>query len=283
MIVRKIIISIFCLVVIQLTYAQKPIIDSQAIVNWPTLSANNVCISDDGNYFSYTVDKQLQGSMTVIQSADNRWRREISGSGRCIFSGDNSQAVLHKDDTLFWFKLGSENATCISGVIQFKTPEYGNRQWMAYTVKTPSNELVLRNLLSGKEQRLSNVVDFSFDKEGALLVYKTVQERNNISEESLQWLQLKTSKVLHIWPEPGSAGDRILGSFNLDDDGAQAAFIVKEKHGKVSNNTIWYYIVGMRTAVKKVDEKTDGIENGLFIPEISPSFLIRMVIIFGLS
>ncbi len=97
---------------------------------------------------------------------------------------------------------------CVPDIVQFKIPENGSHEWIAYTVKT-NKELVLQSLLSGKEQRFSNVVDFSFDKKGTVLVFKTSQDRNAIAQETLQWFDLKTSKVSQIWPGTDSSGDRI--------------------------------------------------------------------------
>ncbi len=131
---RKWMLVMFLTTLSHVTSAQKLIIDSLAVVNWPSISTNNVIISDDGSYFSYTIENQPRGSTTrVIQRTDNSWSREFVGVSQCWFSIDNKQALFQRDDTLFSFLLTTMELTWVLDVTCMKFSENG--KWVAYNLK----------------------------------------------------------------------------------------------------------------------------------------------------
>ncbi len=229
MIVKKTLILLLCSVIAQTLMAQKPIIDSLAIVNWPIVDMNSV-ISDDGSYFSYRVDNKPAGSRTlVIQKTDNTWKKEFPGAWSCVFSGDNKQAVFQSGDTLFFLALGLGQPNYVLNVNTYKVPKSGEGKWLAYQLKNPVNELVLRNMFTGKEQHLSSVTDYTFDDKGNVLLLKTTTKQDSISKDALQWVNLSTNIINIIWSEEGSENGGAIGSYNLDANGSQSAFVVLEK------------------------------------------------------
>lgn len=54
--------------------AQKPVIDTDAIDNWPVVG--DAVISNDGNYVAYDIYHHPVGGYTlVIQSIDGEWKK----------------------------------------------------------------------------------------------------------------------------------------------------------------------------------------------------------------
>ncbi len=101
---RKTLTLIFCATLYNSACAQKPIIDSLAIENWPLLSPIDCVISNDGNYFSYRIENVPLGSGTlVIHKTDNSWKKEFIGVYGCHFSDDSKRAIVQKDDSLFFY------------------------------------------------------------------------------------------------------------------------------------------------------------------------------------
>ncbi len=137
-------------------------------------------------------------------------------------------------------------------------------------------------LCRGRERYFPNVVDFSFDKTGNVLVFKTSQEHSTVVEETLQWVDLRNNTMLQIWPEIDLRDDHMLGGFSLDGKGEQVAFILKERSNSSSTNEIWYYKVGMRRAYMEINAETSGVDTGMFISTLH-HLLMKPVITFFLN
>ncbi len=100
---KKLVLFIFCSVLVQIVSGQKPIIDSLAIINWPSLYSCNA-ISNDGNYFSYTIQNLPSGNHTlVIQKTDNSWKKEFIGASFCVFVNDTKRRLYFKMEIPSYF------------------------------------------------------------------------------------------------------------------------------------------------------------------------------------
>ncbi len=84
-----------------LTFAQKPIIDSLAIIKWPHLT--DAILTNDGNYFMYKTTNLSDGQMLTIQATNNSWKKQFFGVHTGSFTGDGKHLVLQCNDTLLFF------------------------------------------------------------------------------------------------------------------------------------------------------------------------------------
>ncbi len=136
-------------------FSQKPIIDSVAIINWPLLSSNYCSISNDGNYFSYRIENLPEGRHTqVIQKTNNSWKKEFPSASFCFFTEDNKQAVYQNRDSLIFLSLKSGEVNHLRLISNYKRPKNTETNWLAYQPKDVDNTVVLRHLLSGKEEKI---------------------------------------------------------------------------------------------------------------------------------
>jgi len=86
----------------------KPMIDSAAIVNWPSIGSR-AAISADGKYFMYTIGNKPVGKTTlIVQSTFDGWKKSYVGVSQGLFAGNNKQFIFQKSDTLFFLGLGGE-------------------------------------------------------------------------------------------------------------------------------------------------------------------------------
>ncbi len=270
MIVKRAVICIFCLLVIQCLSGQKPIIDSLAVANWPYLT-NDPVISTDGNYFVYTIDNQPVSNRTlVIQSTNNEWKKEFVGASFCTITNGNKQAIFQSEDTLKLLSLGSSITNVIKSIDNYKQPAVNKGKWIAYQPKDLVNAVMLRNLLTGKEQRFDSVADYSFDDTGNVLLLKTSIIKNDNKTESLQWVDLRNNRITRFWT--ATRGDQRITRYNFDKTGMQLAFLVEDRDKNTLENSIWYYSPDMDKAVVKVPNQSSGIVKGLTIANDAPGF-----------
>src|SRR5438128_933192 len=197
--IRKIILNIFCLFAIVCSFAQKLPVDTSVLRKWPSLYS--VSISNSGNYVYYYIRNQPIGKSTlVIQSTNNLWKKEMIGYTALFFTYDSKKIILKNDDTLYYLLPGIAGQSYIaSNVNSCKKPKYGNAEWIAYQLKNPDKELILLNLLTGKEQKFKNVKDYFFDDNANELLLKTGSKQNNAADFSFQWINLCELRMDTIW------------------------------------------------------------------------------------
>ncbi len=126
----KALIFLFYVSIVQTLMAQKPIIDSIAVVNWKTLGYS-ASISNDGNYFLYTIGNHKHSAdKLIVQNTTNNWKYEFFGAESGFFTGDNKQVIFKRNDTLYFFQLDTKRFTSIAYVNDYKQPET-NKEKMA--------------------------------------------------------------------------------------------------------------------------------------------------------
>jgi dienelactone hydrolase len=129
-----------------------------------------------------------------------------------------------------------------------------------------------RNLVTGSEQRFPSVTDYSFDERGTALLVGTGPTHDGGSASALQWVPLKRGKTITIWSSGiASPQGSTAHSYVFDRGGGQLAFMVEEKLGGDTTNTLWYYGAGMEKAVRKVHRRSSGMDPGL-APAGAPEF-----------
>ncbi len=82
------------------TSAQKPPIDTSVFNKWTW--PQSPAISNDGNYFLYTIYNQPVGSKTlVVRTLKEGWKMEIPGAGNAVFTDNSKKVFLPKVMTVF--------------------------------------------------------------------------------------------------------------------------------------------------------------------------------------
>lgn len=242
------------------SYSQKPPIDTSVMGKWPYLD-NSVAISNDGHYVAYVIGDQPPGSQTlVVRSTDNSWAVAHVGAGAGIFSTDSRRYAFQNGDTLFLLTLGTDRHEQVTAIASCKWPRIRSGEWLAYQLKGPAGEVVLRSLVSEKEKRFPAVTNYFFARTANVLVMATAGQ-DSVPETSLRWVDLKEGMAKTIWSHSGGSVKMTANETGFDAAGDQFAFLVGEKAAA----TLWYYKTGMGKAIVKVTGQTQGMGPGLSI------------------
>jgi len=237
----------------------KPPLDIGSLADWPTLG--NAHISENGKYAFYTVENFTSGTARlIVKSIDLKWQKSIEGisSYTAVFTPDSKKVIFKKPgDSLCMLQLGTEFIAYKTGILSFQIPP-GKGEWMACRYQNPGNNLILHNLLTGKERELEGGADYIFTKDGIDLLYQVKENEMEKEEFSLHWLN------------PSSGIDKIVrkgrraGDFVFSKDGKMLAFL--ESGGK--SNTVWVY--NLKTGQELLDSnyRSDQIDIGLCIKSI---------------
>ncbi len=127
-------------------------------------------------------------------------------------------------------------------------------------------DLVLRNLITGKEKIFTNVLEYYFSKEGGkLLIEQAKKSGDSLSQPSvlLYDLESETTKTL-------STGGNEFKNFSFSEDGSQVAYVA-ERDAKPKDLQkfygLWYYKTGMDSASLLADKYTAGMMLGMTVSE----------------
>lgn len=248
---------------------RKPPLDTGVLGKWPFVESP--VVSNDGNYVAYTISQQpVESATLVIKAINSAWKKEFVGVDMFdgyFFSADNRLAIFKGNDTLHILDLTTGKNRYMPAVGSFKRPGSGKGEWLAYQLMDPSGELVLLNLHTGKEQRFSSVTDYLFDENGQVLLLRKGIQSDSISKTTaLEWINLGDGRSATIWSAGTSSPEGwAIENYVLDKAGQQLAFMLEERNGLQSVNTIWYYKKGMEKAAMKVNSRSPGVEEGLSI------------------
>jgi dienelactone hydrolase len=257
----------------------KPVIDSLAIKNWVRLYNNDmVYITNDGKYFMYYYATLARNDkILVIQSTDNSWKVEFSGADNNLFFDDNKSVSFMIKDTLCFLSLGTNDIKKITDVKSYKYPKERNTGWLVYHVNNKNNDLILQNILTGKEYKYNFIKDYAINNAGNALVLKCIAQEADHSDITLKWVDLPEGVVTNIWE--GKRNDTVsqdISNYVFDATGTQLAFIVQEKPESsakdISKASVWHYRAGMKSAAIKASNSSAGLEPGLFINNSKPKF-----------
>ena len=228
---------------------QKPIIDSSVFGKWPSLAGKN--ISNNGNYVLYALRNVPVKCWTlVIQSTSGKWEKEIPGIAEGVFSGDSRQAIFKRgEDSLCLLTLGTEKMTYIPYVSSYKLSNERTGEWLAYTLRGQGRELVFRHLETGKELHFTSVKNYLFSPTGSVVLLEKSENIGITSVETLYLLNLQDGKETKIWS--ANEYDGRPGGYVIDLSATQLAFFVDEKFEGHTVPTLWYYRIGMDSAIRK--------------------------------
>ncbi|MCS3800135.1 hypothetical protein [Niastella sp. OAS944] len=242
-------------------------------------------------YVHYGKRTNLKNSL-VVQDIEGSWHEVIKGNPNSgFFSADSKLFVFQQNDSLFFLSAGKHECKVVSDISHYA---HKNGVWLAYM--THNSNLIIKSLISRQEIMFNHVLDFEFDKTGEWIIYRLRNESKDlmlynivsgkehkflyvdgytmhtggssvlvyetIKSDSgtlrmLQYLNLADSKKYTIWSTTDSTN--AIYSYNLDGGGKQAVFIVNVT-SDTSKSSIWYWKEGMDKAILKVNRNTEGVE-----------------------
>ena len=159
-------------------------------------------------------------------------------------------------------------------VVQLKNIKGGNRDEGSDADDDPAagaatvdgTDLVVRNLLTGKERTLKNVADYYFDKQGTKLVIKlTKPARDSNSKNAVALYNLKTDILDTILK-----GGNDFRGFAFADDGSKLAFVAERDTATKALQKfygLYLYRAGFDSAQLLLDKASAGMWLGMTISE----------------
>lgn len=129
-----------------------------------------------------------------------------------------------------------------------------------------SGELVVRNMVNGKEVIFNHVLEYKFSKNGAKLVMETAADpKDSLSRRMV----LRYDPTLN-WTDTLSRGGNDFRDFALTDDGSRIAYVAERDAAPKALQKfyrIWYFEPGMDSAVLLADKNSVGMEVGMTVSE----------------
>lgn len=158
-------------------------------------------------------------------------------------------------------------------VVQLKNVKGGNRDGLdadedpaAAANGAEGSELVMRNLLSGKEKIFKNVVDYAFSKNGAKLVMRLAKApRDSNSKNAVAVYDTKRDVVDTILK-----GGNDFRAFAFTEDGSQLAFVAeRDTNTKALQKFygLYLYRSGSDSAEMLLDKTSVGMNLGMTVSE----------------
>jgi len=289
----------------------KRLLDFETMEHWQGLG-EYLAVTNDGKYFAYSIVKgnyhnDLFGkfdSLVIQSTEDNTSRWVFSTTKPGFFSPNNEQYVFQtKERTLCFLQLNDNRCQYTDPVASYKV--HNKNGWIAWQLKNVVAELVLHNLTTGEEKRISGITEYQFDKSGKWLscekncadgtkelllvqLFSGVEKRfsgvvNYSMAASGIAMLLNTRKEIdgkvmtelrYINLQEDVAAKNILSTTNrsvaissisMNALGNQVVFALQDSSNVAKGVSIWYYEEGMDTATVKVTNETNGIPHQFLI------------------
>ncbi|POY37916.1 hypothetical protein C3K47_05155 [Solitalea longa] len=242
-------------------FAQKPVLDKSTFKNW-TMTRSGA-ISNNGRYVKYVLSSSIYGAptdKTIIQQVNGSWKSEIP-SIQVTLTADSRLAISQVRDSLWLVQLGGSSIAYIPKVITYKLFSSGKQEYLMAR-KAADNEMLLRNLATGKQQSFTGVVDIVVSPNSTKLVVRFAGTKENGGLEQLVLLDPKTGKKTEVFKGIG------LSNIVFDKIENKMAFSGMEKVGNGLERGFYCYTSGIGT-VKVADSHSPGVEAGMNLERIT--------------
>lgn len=258
-------ITLFILSVFS-SIAQKKPLDHSVYDSWKSLA--NVSITDNGQYGAALVKEQEGDDYLLLRNLKNDKQTVISRAYKYSYAKDakhlvaqikaayatTRQAKIKKvkaekmpKDSLVIVKLADFSQTLIPNVKDFKIGK-DQADYLAYrlddSLKVDKNKpkpykLIVRNLLTNKEDTIKNVIEYTFNKDGnMLLVNTTAQPKDSLSKNQITLFDLpkNSNKIL-------SQGKTTYKNINMSESGNNISFLATADSTKkeIKDYAVYHY------------------------------------------
>ncbi|MBM3416370.1 MAG: S9 family peptidase [Bacteroidetes bacterium] len=135
----------------------------------------------------------------------------------------------------------------------------------------PANDLVVRELTSGKEVVFAKVLEYYFSKTGdKLLMEQAKNPSDSLSTKKVVLYDLKKGESVTL-----SKGGNEYKNFAMTDDGSQVAYVAERDAIPIAFGTkdlvkyykLWFFKAGMDSAEMLVDKNSVGMKIGMTVSE----------------
>lgn len=276
--------------------AQKKPLDHTVYDAWQSI--NNSDISKDGKWITYSINPQEGDTRFVLSSAKGEVIKEADRAADIAFTHDSKYLVFKikapfnaireakikkkkaeemPTDSLAIFSIYNKDLFKTADVKSYQLAEEGS-SFIAYLKKSiidssktdtsekktktlkakESNDLFIRNLISGEESIFKNVENYSFNKDGSLLYFtqKAHAEDSISADAGLYTYELANQRLKHI-----SKGKGDYRNITFDENGKQLAFTAYKGSEKSLTKlfSLYYYNTSADTAIVLADTNAIGI------------------------
>lgn len=244
--------------------------DSFAIVElgkdsvWKLPRVKNYKVPEkEAGWVAYHLEKAME-KKEAPKKPDNTDKRIADSLGKVIDSLKQVIATIPEKKK----KNRDEDELIISDNGQLRTDNFD----FAEGDETPAGpvdagtDLVVRNLIDGKEKTFSNVLEYSFSKKGQKLIIEQAKTpKDSLSKQTVSLFDLKEGKTIVL-----SKGGNDFKNFTFSEDGSQVAYLA-ERDAKPKElqkfYKLWYYTAGMDSATLLADKNSVGMQLGMTVSE----------------
>ncbi len=165
-----------------------------------------------------------------------------------------------KGNSCIFLSLGKDGGDKVVTVRSYEHPYSGSGNWIIYQPLDNSSELILVNLITGKEQKFNNITGYAFDHRGKILLLKEGLDKDKPSPMAIKYINFKSGKISQIWSTQSNVQ---VNDINFSDSADQLAFMVKEIENNNETYSIWNYRVGTDQAELKLRDGDNRIGQDL--------------------
>jgi len=218
---------------------KKRAIDFDALRKWPTLNCER--ISNNGKYFSYTVETPGIGFDLRVASIDGSWKKEIKGvSDNGVFTADSHFLIFRSQtsDSVGILTVGLDKIRYFEHALDFMVPENGDGRWFACKLRSPEGMLLKVDLSTGLLDSIPNIENCVFDNQGRTLAITKIVGHQADKRVQVLMLDLATGGT-YVLGNANGVGDLV-----FDKDGCALAFLASQS-GSDDKRELCYFKKGM--------------------------------------
>lgn len=135
-------------------------------------------------------------------------------------------------------------------------------------------DLVLRNLLTGEEQKIKLATEYYFSKKGNSFIVETSAKNNDtLTKASVWWIDLATKNKTAIFQKFNDAKN-----YAMDEEGTQLVFVAERDSSSKALTKfykLWYYAKGNDSATLLADKNTVGMKLGTTVSEYATNLFSK--------
>lgn len=278
--------------------AQKKVLDHSVYDSWKSIA--NTAITNDGRYIATVVKEQEGDDYLLVRDLQSKKELILPRGYTYTITPDQKyivaqiktpytttrQAKIKKvaaekmpKDSLAIISLERLSVAKIANVKNYKHGKDFS-DYIAYaiddSVKAKDKEakarvLLLRNLKSGAEDTLKNVVEYQFSRNGkGLGLILKPNQKDSTSKSGVMFIDLDTQKKQIV-----SEGKTIYKSLNLSESGSKLTFLATADSLKkeIKDYSLFYYAKGIDSALVIADKSKNSMPDKWNVSEnYSPVF-----------
>jgi hypothetical protein len=253
----------------------KKSLDTSDFNKWP--SPLDCEVSPNGKYTVVEIDNMPAGKYSFYLKGLNNDLKKTFVVDQLFkdyfFTANSRKFVFRNKDSLLLYDIGRDSTDIIENIVSFKAPTINSSSWLAYKLED-SNKVILTNLISDNKFSFNNIIDYSFDLKGSLLLLRS----NKISVDSLNvdLINVRLSDVNSkiIWSCKSDAAPKNFYTFAFNQTRDRFALVWPQASSstqKKVNGTLWYFEKGMKSVQAKLQTLPEYIGSGFSINN-KPSF-----------